>query len=593
MTREEHDHQLIREELARVLSSSAFTRNERLSRFLRFLVERHLEGRDEEIKESLIGVEVFGRRPDYDPKLDSIVRTEAGRLRARLIEYYAREGAQHPAVIEVPKGGYRPVFRYAHAIRSYHPRWLAPALVALIAMAAGISWWNVRAKLGPVRIAVLPLQNLSSNPDNDYFADGLTEELITNLSILDGLEVRSRTSSFAFRATQRNLHDVAKQLDVDYVLEGSIARVSNRVRIDARLVRVHDDTPIWSGKFDRALTDILAIEDEISRGIVNNLRLQLGRGRRRYETSMEAYDLYLHGRALSQHERPGASQSMDYYEKAIAKDASLAPAYAALASGYAVRSIQFLFDHPADELSKMRDAADHAIQLDPLLAEAHDALGMIYAREGQWQQAEKSFRHAIELEPNRSTTHIDFGTWFLWVLGRNDEAVKELRLAANADPLSPSVHLFLGLMLISVERYEEAETICSQVRGGTDLELCLARAKFGKGEINEAIRLLASSPDTLTNPEARGFLGFFYAKAGRRLEAANMAAASRYPNEQALIFAGLGEKDRTFEALERMRILGTQRVGIHLNYPEVVSSLRGDRRLQAFRGEVGLPRRDN
>ena len=177
------------------------------------------------------------------------------------------------------------------------------------------------------------MNNLSEDPANDYFADGLTDEIIRNLSIIEGLAVRSQTSSFAFKGKPRNVREVGKQLDAEYILEGSVQRSGQQLRINVRLVRVRDDIQLWSGKFDRELTDIFAIQDEISRGIVNNLRLKLGRGRRRYETSTEAYDLYLRARAvrggLGQGVMPGA---VNLFEQAIAKDPSFAPAYAGLAA---------------------------------------------------------------------------------------------------------------------------------------------------------------------------------------------------------------------------------------------------------------------
>ena len=186
----------------------------------------------------------------------------------------------------------------------------------------------------PIPIAVLPLINLDRNPDHDYFADGLTGEIIRNLSIIDGLAVRSQTSSFAFKGKPQNVHDVGKQLDAEYILEGSVLLSGQQLRINAQLVRVRDDFPLWAGKYDRELTDVFAIQDEISRGIVNGLRLKLGHGRRRYETSAEAYDLYLRARALQiQHGQRGFDESIGPLEEAIAKDPSFAPAYAGLASG--------------------------------------------------------------------------------------------------------------------------------------------------------------------------------------------------------------------------------------------------------------------
>src|SRR5205085_7840056 len=200
----------------------------------------------------------------------------------------------------------------------------------------------IQHRNAPIPIAVLPLINLDRNPDHEYFADGLTGEIIRNLSIIDGLAVRSQTSSFAFKGKPQNVHDVGKQLDAEYVLEGSVLILGQQLRISARLVRVRDDYPLWSGKYDRELTDVFAIQDEISRGIVNGLRLKLGRGRRRYETSVEAYDLYLRARTLQiQHGDPGRDQSIGLLEEAIAKDPSFAPAYAGLAAAYASRSGQF------------------------------------------------------------------------------------------------------------------------------------------------------------------------------------------------------------------------------------------------------------
>jgi serine/threonine-protein kinase len=587
----EQDASSVREELARVLSSSGFIRNERLSRFLRFVVERHLDGRDEEIKESLIGVEVFGRKPDYDPKLDSVVRTEAARLRARLAEYYGREHREGRLVIELPKGGYLPVFHYPETVRRSMVPWLAIAsVVAVTIIAAVFGLWRVQARLAPVRIAVLPLDDLGIDGADKYFVDGLTDELIGSLSVIEGIAVRSRTSSFAFKGKPHNLRDAAKQLDVDYILEGSVERALEHVRIRIQLIRVRDDLPLWSGRFDRALTDVLAIQDEISRGIVNSLRLQLGRGRRRYETSVGAYDLYLRGRALSGQDPPAKLQSIAFFERAIAKDPSFAPAYAALASMYANRSMQFVLDHPADEMSKMREAADKALELDPLLAEGHDALGMIYARAAQWEQAEKSFRRAIALDPNRSTTYDNLAMWLLFALGRKDEALRELRLAAKADPLSPVIQGHLAGVLLSVERYEEAERSCLKLPiGYADRKPCLARVRLGEGHIWEALQLLVDARHEFRNPQTDGFLGYAYAKAGRRREAEELAAASQYPHEQALIFAGLGDKDRTFEALDRIAVLGAQRVGRQLNFPELGGLIRDDPRLPALRHKVGLP----
>jgi TolB-like protein len=590
----EPNGQDVRQQLERILGSPGFSRNERLSGFLRYVVEGHLDGRDDELKESVIAVEVFGRSPDFDSRLDPVVRTEAIRLRARLSDYYLNVGNADSLIIELPKGGYIPRFRViateqpvtaptAEPIRALGRRrlWLKFGLAGLtIAIVAGVSWWVQRPR-APIAIAVLPLENSSRDPASDYFADGLTDELIRNLSIIEGLTVRSRTSSFALKGKAANIRDVGEQLHADYILEGSVLREGEHMRIDAQLVRVRDDHILWSRPFDKALTDVFAIQDEISLEVVNNLRLTLGHGRRRYETSVEAYDLYLHARAMpDQRTRAKALEAAGIYQQVIAKDQLFAPAYAGLAGAYAAISAQGFDDH-TEELTEMRDAAEKAIEIDPLLAEAHDALGMVYARDGQWAQSEKSFRQAIELEPNNTGTYNDYSTWLLLPLGRIQEAVHQMRVAGNVDPLSPFIRVRLGTTLIFAGKYDEAASCCA------DSPQCLARARLFQGRVNEAIQLLSTIPKSDLNT---GYLGYAYGKAGRREDAEKLAAAlSSNAYSQALIYAGLGDKDRTFEALNRMAdLLGAVRIGRALNTPEL-ELLRSDLRVNALRQKVGLP----
>ena len=582
--------QVIRDELDRVLSSPGFLRSERLSRFLRFVVESHLGDPNADLKESLIATEIYGRKRDYDPKQDSIVRTEAARLRAKLLEYYSGAGATAPVIIELPKGGYSPEFRPAAAAGNKDRRIkVAVTAVMLGTVAAGVAlgWWFRRTP-APIPIAVLPLDNLSQDPANNYFSDGLTDEIIRNLSIIEGLAVRSRTSSFALKSKPRNVREVGKLLEADYILEGSVLRAGSQLRVDVQLVRVRDDIPVWSARYDRALTDIFAIQDEISLGIVNNLRLTFGRGRRRYETSIVAYDLYLHASALAiRRGIRGTVQSIGPLEQVIAKDPSFAPAYADLGRAYAIRSIQFAVDHPQDELSKMRAMTERAIELDPLLAEAHEARGLVYARQGQWDQAEKSFHRAIELNPSLSGTYANFAQWVLFVQGRKEEALRQLRIAEKNDPLSPEVQSGLALVLISTGRYDEASEHCFKMsREDSFRSRCLARVLVAKGDTDGAIRILRDhlNPD----PESLGVLGYLQARSGHREQADRLLAAASQPNEQALIFAGLGDKDGALQALDHMVVLGPQRVGIYLNSPEF-ALLRRDSRVKALRRKLGLP----
>jgi tetratricopeptide (TPR) repeat protein len=251
-----------------------------------------------------------------------------------------------------------------------------------------------------------------------------------------------------------------------------------------------------------------------------------------------------------------------------------------LAAAYAASSFQGFRDHADDELIQMRSAAEKAILLDPLLGEAHNALGRVYARDGRWAQSEKSFRRAIELEPSNSLAYSDLTVNLLLPLGRIEEGIHEMQIAEKSDPLSPSVQSDLAWALLSAGRYEEAAGHCEKAVDSR----CLGRARLEQGRIEEAIKLLATGANP--NPQ---YLGYAYGRSGRREEAERFAAAAA-PNAftQALTFAGLGDKDRTLEALDRLASLGAVRVGRALNSPEF-TLLRGDPRVKALRKKVGLP----
>jgi TolB-like protein len=514
----ESDAQAVSRELERVLASPIFARNERLSRFLRYIVERHLQGCDGELKESLIGIHVFGRAPGYDSKKDPIVRTEATRLRARLSEYYLREGKANPVVIEFPRGGYVPVFRRLPddpdqpANRRFGNTWILFAgIAAALAIAAiALGWWRIHLRQA-LTIAVLPLDNLSHDPANDYFSDGLTDELIRNLSLIEGLAPRSRTSSFAFKNKPRNVHAVASELHADYILEGSVLRAGQHLRIDAQLIRARDDFPVWSDRFDREVSDVLAIQDEIARGIVNSLRLKLGRGRRRYQTSVDAYDAYLRAQAMVTREGlPAYQRSINLYEEAIEKDPTFAPAWAGEANVYVALSGTFpLLNEQKSQLEKMRNAADRSIQLDPLSPEANDASASVYARDGEWQESERSFRRAIALNPNSSTTRTHFAMYLLLALGRTEEALRELRMAERSDPISPEVQYCLAFGLMLERRYEEAGWHCATLPDGNRSKPeCMGRTLLAQGRTTEAIQVMAE----LCCRGNRGYLGYAYAR---------------------------------------------------------------------------------
>jgi len=445
----------------------------------------------------------------------------------------------------------------------------------------------------PYTIAVLPFKNLSPEPDRDYFSDGLTSEIIRNLSNIDGLEVRSQTSSFAFKDKSARVRDVGAQLAVKLVLEGSVRRSGDKLRISTQLVRVSDDVPIWSGNFDRELKDVFAIQDEISRSIVNQLRLKLGAGQRRYNMDVESYDLYLKADTLATLHSNQLREGIDLYESAIARNPEFAPAYAGLAIAYADISINPRYYSPDAAYPKMRAAAEKALQLDPLLPEAYDAMGMVYARDQKWEQGEAAFRRSLELNSGVARTHVDFGVWVLFYQGRVDEAVQQLRIALRFDPLSMSVRTGLNWALLSARRYDEVLKNCSGVPWDASndqimhLHQICGRALMQKGRLNEAIAIF--EPQEVSGWGGHGFLGYAYAKLGRRNDAERLAA--KYPDrvwQEALIFAGLGDKDEALKLLRQAADQHLPMLGPYLTYPEF-DSLRDDPRFNQLRERLMQP----
>jgi TolB-like protein len=566
-----------------------------LSQFLRLVVEWHLEGREHEVKESVIGSLIFGRKTDYDPKSDAIVRTEARRLRALLNEYYLGIGKQDPLVIELPKGGYVPRFRNAET-RAAPARlfavwgWVGIGLVVALAFTAVALWVRFSSRSTPIPIAVLPLINLNEDSADDYLADGFTGELIRNLSAIDGLIVRSQTSSFTFKGKPRNVRDAGAQLGADYLVEGSVLRSGSQLRILAQLIRVRDDSALWSEKYECELSNIFGTQEEISRAIVNALRLKLGRGRRRYEANAAVYDKYLRARDLGiRLGRPGYVQSIPLLEEVVAKDPSFAPAHASLAQAHLILSDGFNSDIPS-EVSKMRTAAERAVELDPLSGEALDALATAYARGAQWEQAERGFRHAIRVEPGRSESHSHFAMYYLLALGRLKEAIRELRLAEQNDPLSGEVQYFLFEALEGSGRYEDAARACDKMSVGFAAKnACVLRTRLRQGKIDEVIK--AGEMIFQKGVEDGGVslaLGCAYVRAGRLPDAEKLANSSVNPFVQIRVYACLADKDRIFAALDRASSAGPIRIGWLLSN-EKLAFLRGDPRLRELRNNVGLP----
>jgi TolB-like protein/tetratricopeptide (TPR) repeat protein len=478
---------------------------------------------------------------------------------------------------------------------------MAIAAVVVIAAAFALGWnLGLRELTRPAllalgltttpTIAVMPFTNDSADPGNDGFVNGLTGEVIHNLSLLDGLHVRSMASSFLFKEQPRHLRDVDRSLD--YVVEAGVQRAGNRLRINARLVRVADYEPVWVETYERQVDDVFAIQDEISLAIVNKLRLTLGRGQRRWKTNIPAYEQYLRGRAAVENRGTRqADEARKIFEQVIAMDPGYAPAYAGLADAYAEMSWQLSGLSPDEGLAGMRPAVEQALRLDPLLPEAHAAMGWIHARKLEWDEARDSFERAMELGP--SLTHIQAGYAFATMLPQGQDRQAEALIAAAMliDPPSLTLRRDLGFAQLIGGRYQNAVANLRQVVDAHDptvfgAALSLARALTHIGRPAEAIAFFKSDPE---HAAWERWMTFAYHRLGSREDVERLIAANKndHPYRQALVYAGVGDKERTFAALDLAVAQAPSRTALLLAAPEM-ELLRGDPRLELLRKRLNL-----
>jgi len=345
------------------------------------------------------------------------------------------------------------------------------AAAAVILIFAGVVYFRIRtqppaesARQSRMMLAILPFQNLSGNPNQEYFSDGLTEETITDLGQLspEGLGVIARTSAMTYKHTDKTVGQIGHELGVDYILEGSVRREGQRVRISAQLIRVKDQTHVWARSYDREVKDLLDVQNDLGRAITEQVQANLNSEQevelsRKRTLDPEAYDLYLKGRFYWNQRTPDAiRQSIHYFEQAIAKDPNFALAYSGLANAYNISNI--IGAYTAEEsLPKSRAAATKAIELDPFLAEAHAAMGMEKSHyEFDFPGAELEFLKAIQLNPNSAYAHLFYSNCYLMPMGREREAVTENQKAMELDPLSLPINNFMAVTYMFVGDYEQS-----------------------------------------------------------------------------------------------------------------------------------------
>jgi serine/threonine-protein kinase len=605
----------IRAALEKISASQRFASSERLCRFLRFAVEEALAGNTDKLKETVVGAEVFGRKVDYDPRLDAVVRIEAVKLRARLKEYYGNEGRDDAVRIEMPKGGYVPSFTSvqvdmpeAAVPRKQSRRMWIPVVAGLVLAAGG--WWLMErrqpaASRETPSIAVLPFVDLSEAKDQEYFCDGMTEEIIDALARVRGFHVAARSSAFAFKNKQQDIREIGRKLNVSAVLEGSVRKAGKRLRITAQLNNVADGYHLWSETYERELKDVFAVQDEISRAIVGTLRVQLGEsGKTSLVTAstgnLEAYNLYLRARYLhSKWQTEPMRRSMELFEQAIAQDPAFAPAYAGLASSETW--LGFFRDRPRDVMQKAREAAERALALDDQLAAAHISLGDVKAvYDWDWEGARREYERALQIGTDDSRGHFSHAVLYLTPQGRMKEAIAEMQRAADLDPLHIVVNTYLGALLYFDGQYEPA---LKQLRKTLEIAPDFAEAHgymfkiyLDEDRFNEA-RAALDRCRAITGQTAPGLQDTLLAAAEGRTDSARRMLAEFERLSQngyfspvmlACAHAAIGDREAAFRELERAL---KERDGAlaYLKTFGPFNSLREDARFAQLLRAIGLP----
>ena len=453
-------------------------------------------------------------------------------------------------------------------------------------------------------LAVLPLANLSRDPEQDYFADGMTEALITDLAKTTNLRVISRTSVMHYKGTKKALPEIARELHVDAVVEGSVQRSENRVRITAQLIRAGTDQHLWADSYERDLQDILGLQNEVAHAITQQIEGRLSqRNETRRESARsvnpEAYEAYLKGRYYwNKRDRASLEKSLGYFNEAIAKDPNYALAYAGLADVYVVIGSDWA-TAPKDVNKKAKAAAQKALAIDSSLVEPHTSLASIYHNEWNWQGAEREFKRAIELNPNYATAHHWYSI-YLATAGRFDETVKEAKKAAELDPLSLIISASLGDRLNEARRYEDAAKQC---RKTLDLDpnfglayLCIGTSYVNEGHFQEGIPELQKGIELLPgSPYFMGQLGIAYALSGDRARAREVLSKLKNPSQPhlpnysiAMVYAGLADKEQTIFWLKKGYEERNEDM-IYMNIEPVLDPIRPDPRFQDLIRRVGFP----
>jgi TolB-like protein/Flp pilus assembly protein TadD len=637
---------LVRLHLEEVLASSAFAGSERAQDFLRLVVEHALQGDVDALRERMIGAEMFGRPVGYDTANDSVVRVKASEVRKKLAQYYFTCKGNPSVRIELPRGSYVPTFTFAPAAfksvaqpapaspvsteqttatddDSAAPpnvpvaprsaakgfrRWVLPVAggaLGLVALGSVIGYQLLKGRHGDSEppaeirsIVVLPLENLSGDPRQDYFADGMTEELIADLGQVSALRVISRTSAMSYKGTKKNLPDIARELGVEAVVEGAVLRDGSQVRITAQLIDARTDHRVWSRTYARDTTSVLAMQGELAQAIADEVSINVtpqeqARLSRSRPVNPAAQDLYLQGKLRTN--SGNFVDAIQFLQRAIEADPNSAQAHAALADCYGWMGESGLLPY-TKAFSKQKSEAFRAIELDDSLAEGHIELAnATMDLDWDWETADVEFRRAKELNPNSVLAHEKYAI-YLGRIGRLSEAVAEANRGLELDPVSARSFRIAGFIYYFSRQYDQALALMGKAQAldvnVPENHFLLGDIYAERGKYAEAVAEFQKNGD---NAHALGHLGNAYARAGQ-IDAAHKTISRLEEHvrrdgvgeyEIALVYAGLGDKSNAFKWLQSAYLAHSEGL-TNLRIDPCLDVLRKDPRFANLMQRVGV-----
>jgi len=566
--------------------------------------------------------------PDSFVDVDHNLNTAINKIRDVL-----GDSAENPRFVEtLARRGYRFIgavngaeqARVAEAKPTRRSRSLIlPAAVGLVGIvgitavlfALNVHGWRDRLFVHAARpriqaLAVIPFANLSGDPEQEYFADGMTEEIITKLGEVNAPRVISRQSMMQYKGSKKPLQEIARELNVDAVLEGAVERSGSRVRVRIHLDQVSPESQLWAKQYDRDIHDVLQVQDEIARTVTDEIRVKLTpEGRTRLTTahnvSPEAHDNYLRGQFFlyrdleevkyEQAIKRNLQTAIGYFRQAIEKDPDYAAAYVGLAETYIGLGTEYRGgDYPKDVMPQAKAAAEKALQLDPSLGRAHFSLAQVLELyDWNWSEADKEYRLALKLDPNYAFAHLQYGR-YLQALGRNDEAIRHVNYALELDPFDFKTKDLAAFVTWATRQYDLA--IKQFERLGDDLGLGWSYRE--KKMYPEAVAALERSVnDTRRHPFAVGSLACVYGLAGKNREAMELINELKERDRQGyvsgFVFAyahlGLGEKDQALTWLERA-YEDRDELMVYIKAEPTWDALRSEPRFQALLRRMNFPK---